>query len=67
MEDKKDFTDDEMRKAVTRGIKKVLAMIEREPKTIIITGNTGVEPDQPMEGITDWLFTRRQDDGQPGD
>ena len=52
-----------LQRAVTRAFSNVLESIKHEPSTIIITGEPNKESDTTINDITEWLFRRRQDNG----
>ncbi len=59
-------TERELRKAVTRALKKTMALAELQPRVILIAGSAENEADGPLDEIKAWLFKRRQGDGNPG-
>ena len=63
-EDRK--TERELRKAVTRALKRAEDSIQREPRVTVMFGRSDNELACPVEEITSWLFKRRDDNGNPG-
>ncbi len=53
----------ELKRAANKAIKHVLDLARHEPVTILISGNAGNEADCPVDEIAEWLFERRQDNG----
>ena len=66
MKDKPVYSEAELRKAATRAVKKVIAMAKQEPSVILFVDSDENESEQPLEEISEWLFTRRKDDGYSG-
>lgn len=65
MEISKDELRD-LRKAVTKGLKKVIKSLKEGPSTVIVFGSETGESETSIAEITSWLFKRRQDNGNKG-
>jgi hypothetical protein len=52
----------ELRKVVTRAVKKAMDALKQEPSVVIVSGSEDVAPDRSIEEITSWLF-REENNG----
>ncbi|MFC1972029.1 hypothetical protein ACFLVE_01305 [Chloroflexota bacterium] len=61
------FTDKELRRAISRALRRVEKMIREEPHAIVISDGDGDNSSSQISGIAAWLFHRRRDNGSQRD
>ncbi len=61
--DEKKSTERELSKAAIKAFKEVLKLAKQDPSTIIIAAESKDGLETTANEITEWLFHRRQEDG----
>lgn len=56
----------QLRKRAVKALKQIEKSIKEEPSKITVTGESGMS-ESTADEIVEWLFHRRQDDGNTGD